>query len=79
MNRTTKTAEELRAMLMDEARKLSQCDDVTDVAIISPTQQNPGVCNWDAAWSTQGGKLAPREADEIARQLRARFDLAASR
>jgi hypothetical protein len=72
-----RTGAELTAIIMQEVRQHSDCNDITNVAIIRPVQYAPDGLNWGFAWTRDyTSNLAPAMADEIARKLRNQFDLA---
>lgn len=72
-----RTGVELTALIMQEVRKHSDCNDITKVAIIRPVQQAPHLPNWGFAWTRDySTTLAATVADEIAHKLQNQFDLA---
>ena len=71
-----RTGAELTAIIMQEVRKQADCNDITNVAIIRPVQQEPHH-PWRFAWTRDyTNNLAPAMADEIARKVQNQFDLA---
>ena len=74
MEKPKKTTAELTEIVMAEARKYPECDEVYSVAIIRPAGRS-----WDIAVTRQVSYVTPaslKRMDEIATQLRNQFDLA---
>ena len=72
MSKEMKTASELEAMILERARQRPDCAHVTNVAATS------GDVGWRAMAILRDGRLlASKEVEEIARELRAKYDLAA--
>ena len=65
-----KTREELCIMLMQRVREHATCSHVVDVSIIRAPERN-----WDTAWTVEGREVVCPAAFEIARELRAQYDL----
>ncbi len=63
-----KTKAELTALLMDEIRRVPECGEITDVAIIALDPREPHEPNWDVAW-LRGKESRPQKAEEIVRRL----------
>ncbi len=71
-----KSASELQAMIMQEVRKHPDWSHVEDVAITQSVQTVPHHANWNAAFVTDGPRIAPGAAFQFARELASKFDLA---
>ena len=73
MSKEARTASELEAMIMQHARQRPDCDQVTNVAV------TPGQAGWRVIAILRDGVVVVSFSaiDEIASELRAKFDLAA--
>jgi len=72
MNKETKTASELEAMILQRAGERADCAEVSSVAV------TPGDLGWRVVTILRNGHILPsfNEIDEIANELRAKYDLA---
>jgi hypothetical protein len=75
MKKPSKTAADLRELIMAEVRKTRGCENVQDVAInvtLKTAEHHP---SWAFAWVVDGPAPAPLVVDGIARRFQAEFDL----
>ncbi len=73
--RPKKSADELAAMIMQEVRKRPDWSNVLDAVILPNIGADPHQPNWKAAFTMDGPRTVPVEAQQIARELSAQFDL----
>ena len=73
MDKEKKSATELEAMILQRAGERADCADVGSVAVTS------GDLGWRVVTVLRNGNVLPsfKEIDEIANELRAKYDLAA--
>jgi hypothetical protein len=71
MHRETRTAAELEAMIMQRAGALADCADIGSVAVRS------GKIGWRVVSILRDGRMmtAVKAIDDIANELRAKYDL----
>jgi hypothetical protein len=67
---------ELKALIVQEVRKLPECRNIKDVVITRAPQIAAHHPNWDFGWVIDGPGVAPLSADEIAQRVRNEFDVA---
>ena len=74
MNKESKTASELEAMILHQAGELADCAEVKKVAVTS------GNAGWRVVTILRNGHLlrSCKEIDDIASELRVKYDVAAS-
>lgn len=71
-----RSASELEAMIMDEVAKHPDWGSIQGVAITRPVQSAPRHPNWRAAFVMDGPRIVSHEAEQFARELSGKFDLA---
>jgi hypothetical protein len=69
-----KSAEELATIIMREVRKRADWSNVLDAVILPHIGASPHQPNWKAAFTIDGPRNVPAEAQQIARELSAKFD-----
>lgn len=70
-----KTADELRAILMDEIAKHPDWSHIEGVAITRSFATEHGSPNWNAGFVCDGPKMAPGAAFIFAKELGGKYDL----
>ncbi|WP_342723873.1 hypothetical protein AAFG07_32965 [Bradyrhizobium sp. B097] len=73
--RAKKTADELRAILMNEVTKHPDWSHIEGVAITRSFTTEPGSANWNAGFVCDSPKMAPEAAFIFARELGVKYDL----
>ena len=69
-----KTASELAALLLREARKLSVCRSCTAIAVRRVEPPNP-VSNWEVRYAENASPICIASIGEIAARLQTKYDL----
>lgn len=70
-----KTADELRAIIMEEVAKHQDWSHIESVAITRSFSSDPNSPNWNPGFVCDTPKMAPGEAFIFARELGAKYDL----
>ena len=69
-----KSADELSAMIMAEVRKHPDWSHVQDVVILPTVRAAPHQSNWKPAFTVEGPRIRPEEADFLAMALSQQYD-----
>jgi hypothetical protein len=72
--RPKKSAAELEAMIMEQARKHPDWSYVQGAVILPNIGAAPHQPNWKAGFTCSGPRIAPAEADHLATALSQQFD-----
>jgi hypothetical protein len=72
----TKSASDLRAIVMERLRKHADCSVVHSVVIIPGRRTASHPANWEAGFVTDAAALIPARAREVGHQVAMEFDLA---
>jgi hypothetical protein len=72
--KSKRSADELATMIMQEVRKRSDWSNVLDAVILPNISAAPHQPNWKAAFTMEGPRNVPPEAQQIAVVLSSQFD-----
>jgi len=72
--RPKKSADEIAALIMREVRKHPDWSNVLEAVILPDIGAAANQPNWKAAFTMDGPRNVPAEAQQIARELSAQFD-----
>ena len=69
-----KSTTQLATLIMEEVRKNSDWNNVTDVAITRPVQHSRDHPNWGVGFAMNGPGVAPTKAFDLVTRLQGKYD-----